>query len=231
MERLIEKESASASPAEALLIALVAACEPLSVVQEHKRHSLLSVLMRVDTWRVRTLAVRFAAIAVLLLTAGAATAGFVVRRSEVQREALPGGAKARSTVERSGTPRTSLARVLVPAPEASRAEIVDPPALPAVPGVSGLSTARRSESPALVVAAIQALRQDRDPQRAGRLLAAYLRTHPRGALAEEALALAIEAAAARHSPSAVVFARRYLRDYADGRFRQVAQDLLAQEKP
>ena len=77
------------------------------------------------------------------------------------------------------------------------------------------------------MSAIQALRQDRDPERAGRLLAAYLRTHPRGALAEEAVALSIEAADARHSPAAATFAERYLKEYPHGRFRSAAERVLA----
>ena len=74
--------------------------------------------------------------------------------------------------------------------------------------------------------AIQALRTDRDPARAGRLLAEYLARYPHGALAEEAVALSIEAAAARHSPSAAGFAERYLREYPHGRFRHTAEQAL-----
>jgi hypothetical protein len=85
----------------------------------------------------------------------------------------------------------------------------------------------KSEDPTLVVSAIQALRQDQNPDRAAHLLAAYLHTHPRGALAEEAVALSIEAADARKSPAAVSFARRYLQDYPHGRFRPVAERVLA----
>jgi hypothetical protein len=85
----------------------------------------------------------------------------------------------------------------------------------------------KSEDPALVVAAIQALRQDGEPARAARLLAVYLRTHPRGALAEEAVALSIEAADARHSPAATAFAQRYLKEYPHGRFRPAAERALA----
>jgi len=72
----------------------------------------------------------------------------------------------------------------------------------------------------LLVDAMLALRRARDFPRAGDLLEQYLTKYPRGALREEAIALAVEAAAARTD-----FARRdywasvYLKDYPTGRFR------------
>ena len=48
-----------------------------------------------------------------------------------------------------------------------------------------------------VLDALVALRREHDPVRAGTLLTRYLSAHPRGALREEALVLAIEAADAR----------------------------------
>jgi len=79
-----------------------------------------------------------------------------------------------------------------------------------------------------VVQAVEALRNQHDPWRAGKLLADYLASHPRGALVEEALALSIEAAAARHDdPAAASFANRYLKDYPTGRFRRTAETALA----
>ncbi len=62
---------------------------------------------------------------------------------------------------------------------------------------------------------------------AHQLLDQYLRTNPRGALAEDALALSIEAAAARKDPRAADYARRYLARYPNGRFRKVAERALA----
>ncbi len=74
--------------------------------------------------------------------------------------------------------------------------------------------------------AIGALRTDHDPWRAEDLLQSYLRTHPRGALAEEALALQIEAARARHDGIAVERAARYLRLYPKGAYRKAAETAL-----
>ena len=72
----------------------------------------------------------------------------------------------------------------------------------------------------ILVDAMLALRRARDFQRAGALLDEYLTKYPRGALREEAIALAVEAAAGRAD-----LARRdywatvYLKDYPAGRFR------------
>jgi hypothetical protein len=71
----------------------------------------------------------------------------------------------------------------------------------------------------LVRLAVTALRQDHDPDRAGDLLEAYRRDFPAGALAEEALALAIEAAIARSNPDALRLADEYLSRFPAGRFR------------
>lgn len=88
--------------------------------------------------------------------------------------------------------------------------------------------AASSEDPSRVVDAIQALRTDHDPVRAETLLSEYLARYPHGALTEEAVALSIEAASARHSPGAALFAERYMRDYPNGRFRRAAEQALEQ---
>ena len=55
--------------------------------------------------------------------------------------------------------------------------------------------------------------------RARALLARYLGRHPNGALAEEALALSIEAAVAHHDADAAALGARYLQRYPAGPFR------------
>lgn len=102
-----------------------------------------------------------------------------------------------------------------PAPGAT-AETARPPAPPS-------GAAPDSE---LVLAALAALRRDHAPARADGLLAEYLRLHPDGQLAEDALALAIEAAAARGPAAAASAARRYLARFPDGRFRTTARDAI-----
>jgi hypothetical protein len=82
---------------------------------------------------------------------------------------------------------------------------------------------RAGEDPSQVAEAVRALRKEGDPARAQRLLDQYLRSNPRGALAEDALALSIEASAARKDPRAAEYARRYLARYPQGRFRSLAE--------
>ena len=73
-----------------------------------------------------------------------------------------------------------------------------------------------------VLAGMRALRLDHDPVRARTLLARYLERRPNGALAEEALALTIEAAVAHHDGDAAALGARYLRRYPAGPFRELA---------
>jgi outer membrane protein assembly factor BamD (BamD/ComL family) len=73
-----------------------------------------------------------------------------------------------------------------------------------------------------VLEAVRALRKRGDAARAQVLLDEYLSENPGGALTEDALALAIEAAAARHDPRAKDYARRYLTRFPNGRFKSVA---------
>lgn len=83
------------------------------------------------------------------------------------------------------------------------------------------------DDPTHVVRALRALRQEGQPARAGALLERYLEEQPQGALAEEALALSIEAALSENSERASAFARRYLKSYPEGRYRSVARRALA----
>ncbi len=214
----LKKQRDAASAAEAQLTALVAACEPLAVGETRKRQSLVSIRDRINhapTWR---FTLRFGVVAAVLLMAGGAGAAFGVHRWKGERRAV-------------AAPVTAAAAIQPLPRPAGRSRIADPPAEAPPPAIvrraSRARLARAPESPALVVAAIQALRQDREPARASRLLADYLRAYPRGALAEEAVALSIEAADARHSPAALAFAERYLRDYPQGRFHATAAQALA----
>jgi hypothetical protein len=226
VERLIQSKGSS-TRAEAELTELLEACEPVVISDARKRRSLSAVYHRHhERRRTVRLGMRAATMVGLLLVAGAATASvFGVRWEMHLSDPAPiasGPAPAVHHVARARRAELApIAELEAPAEVEAQPEIA-PPAAP----VRRAHTVK-SEDPSLVVSAIQALRQDRDPERAGRLLAAYLRTHPRGALAEEAVALSIEAADGRHSPAAATFARRYLREYPQGRFRSAAQRVLA----
>jgi hypothetical protein len=75
---------------------------------------------------------------------------------------------------------------------------------------------------------MRALRVERNPVRARALLARYLGEHPKGSLAEEALAMSIEAAIADHDADVTALAARYLRLYPQGSFQALARQALAQ---
>jgi hypothetical protein len=95
------------------------------------------------------------------------------------------------------------------------------------PSVKRAPLPRPGEDPSQVAEAVRALRKQGDAARAQALLDEYLRANPKGALSEDALALSIEAAAARKDPRAADYARRYLARYPNGRFRGVAERALA----
>ena len=227
MERLIEsKGKASPTEFEAELVQLIEACEPVVISEARKRQSLSAVYNRHHEHR-RTVrfGVRAAMAMGVLLVAGAATAAvFGVHWKTPAPRPAPMAAAPAPAVHHAPRARAELAPIAELEPPAEPAP--EPELAPPAPPVHH-ARAAKSEDPSLVVSAIQALRQDGDPERAGRLLAAYLRTHPRGALAEEAVALSIEAADARHNPAATTFAERYLKQYPQGRFRSVAERVLA----
>jgi hypothetical protein len=85
--------------------------------------------------------------------------------------------------------------------------------------------------PALLHNAMRLLRREHDPAQAGELLERYLREHPDGALHEEALGLAIEAAATRGDVRAADLAARYLSRYPEGRFAAAARRARARFTP
>jgi hypothetical protein len=92
-----------------------------------------------------------------------------------------------------------------------------------LPAAAGEAARERTQ----VLDALYALRRDRDPARALALLNRELAAHPHGALREQALALAIEAADARgDSAGAERFARTYQSEFPSGQFKQVVQTFL-----
>lgn len=100
------------------------------------------------------------------------------------------------------------------------------------PSARGAKETRRttalpsSEDPTQVAQALRALRKDGRPEQAQTLLTRYLSENPDGALAEEALALSIEAALKRNPARATSYARQYLKRFPQGRFRPLAQRAL-----
>ena len=99
------------------------------------------------------------------------------------------------------------------------------------PGGNNVFGGRNSMDTGLVYEGMRALRQDRAPARAASLLYAYLRLHPDGALAEEALALSVEAARVRGDARAQNLARQYLSRYPTGHFRGTVEVTRARPSP
>jgi hypothetical protein len=139
------------------------------------------------------------------------------------REALAPSAS-RAAVHGSNAswrPRRASARVAtVAAKGAAHSTAKAPP--PAAPAMA--TDAPDDTTP--VLEAMRALRVEGNPARARRLLAGYLDRHPNGSLAEEALAMSIEAAVAHEDVDAPVLARKYMRRYPSGHFSAVARRTL-----
>jgi hypothetical protein len=124
----------------------------------------------------------------------------------------------RPIVETILVPATPLVRQTTPAP------IVAPPTeLAAVGEPPAPTSASTAAHAALVLSARVALRHDRDPRAALRLVEQYLRENPDGPVVEEALALSIEARTALGDRrAAATAAENYLSHFPTGRFVDLA---------
>jgi hypothetical protein len=161
----------------------------------------------------------------LLTAATAAAAGYTLLAP--RRSSLP------EPPSLQVAPSAPTPHVELPAPVGPQAEVVPPvpPSAAAAASAAGAASAkqipkRAGEDPSQVAEAVRALRKQGDAARAQQLLDQYLRNNPHGALSEDALALAIEASAARQDPRATDYARRYLARYPNGRFRALAERAL-----
>jgi hypothetical protein len=109
--------------------------------------------------------------------------------------------------------------------ESSATPGMESPALdvdPSPGGGNGRPPAASHET-ALILGALHALRRDHDPRSALRQLDAYRHRFAAGDLAEEALALSVEALAALDDRTALSLAEEYVRRFPQGRFRSLAE--------
>lgn len=135
-------------------------------------------------------------------------------RPRVSSDVPARGAPARGAPPRAASPRTASPRA---------------PSAGPLPALSNLKSVGEGSE---VFYALIALRRDRNPNRATALLDGYLTAHPRGALHEEALVLAIEAADARRDRgTAVRLAKLYCARYPAGRFRAFAESHVTVAHP
>jgi hypothetical protein len=234
MKRLVEDESLH-DGREAWLAELLRAAGPLRIDPFRKRR----ILVRLERATVH-LASRFwlrPGVAAAVLASGSAAAAlgqrYVAHASATTGPALaqgPGVPAATTTNLRPAAAHSGASStVAAPAEPTDGLELSTSEPLPTLAhGNKSVARLRpeSGEDATRVLSAIQALRTERDPVRAQALLDAYLQDHTHGVLSGEALALSIEAAAARRDPRAADYARRYLAAYPTGKYRALAARAL-----
>jgi len=167
----------------------------------------------------------------------AGTAGAVIAQRWIAPRLDSGAPPARATsAQRSSlAPRPEAAKPIA-ADDIAAGDVIETPIVKAGPPRAAPRKAVAAAPSAAAVArertevldALIALRREHDPVRAGTLLARYLAAHPRGALREEALVLAIEAADARGDRAAgEQSARAYQAEFPAGRFLSFARSHTA----
>jgi hypothetical protein len=220
----------SSDPVEARAAALVSSVQPLPVSRARMRR----VRRRLDERRrgVGAILLRPAVVVGMLLglTAVAAATWGTLRAARSSAPEPASEPPAPPAVMPTGAPRRATPTLVSTPPASAEPEAADQPEEPEKDAPRPRAAQPSSEA-ALVQGAVTALRRDRDPEKASRLLREYQQRNPGGALSEEALALAVEAAMARKDPKAASLARRYLAKYPNGRFRQVAQRALRSAEP
>jgi hypothetical protein len=100
---------------------------------------------------------------------------------------------------------------------------------PSDPQLPAREVTQRTTDAELVRLAVIALRRDGDAERAARLLDQAYAGSARGVLAEEVMALRVEAALMRRDARAEHYAKQYLARYPSGRYRSAVAKALAQD--
>ena len=158
--------------------------------------------------------------------------GWIVRayHSLVAPSAVSPPAPAPETKARPHVPVIAAPPPTAPAPPRTNlaAREPTPVARAARRGAPTATATTAADADRLVLEAMRALRLQHNPVRARALLSRYLDRHPNGALAEEALALSIEAAVAHQDADAAALAARYVRQYPRGPFHGLARQTLNQ---
>jgi len=233
----LKSRNGPTSPIEADAIALLRSVERYQPPPGQKRRVRVKILERSAATR-RIPLIRPVLIAGLILIAAGASASLASRL--IKRPAKPAPALVQKQaaaavrtypVENSNAVPVDVPGPALPAPVTQESQASDKASRPA-DGTAHAETSARADAPArafqssekvLVFDAMRALRREGHPEQAAKLLNEYLRRYPQGSLAEEALALSIEAATALGDPKAKALADRYLRLYSTGRFRATAE--------
>jgi hypothetical protein len=239
LERLKESQGAPGS-VEAEGIALLRETEPFTPTAARKvrvRAALASRGGATQAWRLRPAIVA----AILLFGAAASSASFGRQWVGARYERLLTWMKPAATRVALATapavavaPRADVASAVVEAPPLAPEPSASPPppahARPEARAPRHVAIATPAvfrDEPTLVATAMRTLRRDHDAAGAAMLLDEYLRRWPNGALVEEALALAVEAANVRGDGRARELSMRYLERFPDGRFAEAARRTLA----
>jgi len=229
LKRLIDEQLQPGSPDQALA-ELVRAISRFERAPFEKERILARVRTAAASPRRRVWAVA-AAVLVLSIAAMAAAAMGRFWVSNPSPAAPPASSPLASFAPVAADPVASAPWLDLPAAPLALADnaaapVVPRPARETPSARLGRSVASRhpdGEDPAPVLEAIRALRSRGDAARASALLADYLHAHPHSVLSEDALALSIEAAVARHdSRSAAELARRYVDQFPNGRYKAFA---------
>jgi len=228
--RLTERRDAEPGSSDAFVISLLRGQRPYRM-PVGRRQRVRGALARANLGRSARALLRAAvALGVLVLcggaVAGAHLLGWTDWGAQRHRPLAP-------KVSRIATPSPATDRS-APTPIAS---VANTPEVPRTVSVAGLRLHRHArvrdgrapegdedESP--VLAALRLLRRAHDPVHARVLLDVYLRQHPDGMLAQEALAISIEAAVSHHDADAASLATRYLTLYPSGPYSALAQQTL-----
>ena len=233
LERLVDQpgDHAAAPWVRSRAVELVESLEPLRLSSGGKQRLLLSLG---QGWvRRRFVWLRPVIVGILVLGSGAiasaALTNWPARLVRSCRTLISSGETEPSPAVRAPAPR-AIVTTDRPAPEST------PPAPPRpsapVRRPASQAHSRRplpgspADDPALLIDATRALRVEKDPKLARALAGRYLERHPTGALADEALAISIEAAVNHHDADAADLGARYLVQFPRGAFRGLAERTL-----
>ncbi|HXU69289.1 MAG TPA: hypothetical protein VN947_08160 [Polyangia bacterium] len=159
----------------------------------------------------------------------------------VRPAVAPAASPSPTTAPADSAPAPSVVRAVAPpahvqrrkrvvAVEAAAESVAAKPIETSPPPPSRSTSPLDPQESVLVHAAVRALRVDGRASRARELLGDYLSRFPHGALAEDAVALQIEAAVAdRDASAARRWAARYVDEFPAGRFHAVADSVLRED--
>ncbi len=232
----LKVRTCSSSPIEAEAIELLRAIDRYQPPPGQKQRVRVRLLERTAPRRVLVLWPAFA-ISLLLVAVGASAAlgDRWLRHAGTQKPPSAGaeprvvlltpksrdGARSQSVTNETPSALESETQSSEPAAAAAPVDSLTRPEPASRP--ESLTRGGQVSEKVLVFDAMRALRREGHPERAAKLLDEYLRRYPSGSLAEEALALSIEASTALGDPKVKALADRYLAHYPAGRFRAAAE--------